>query len=106
MIYYPYNLEYKNSAIQVHFFFIKFTMSLPVKICTADTWQLTIQQKTKQYFLFLYFSKQNSLSKIKRLSQSPLESLILTAQSLNQQNGWEKHVMNLDWGLDLLGFMV
>ena len=46
------NLEYKkNFNIQLYFWlYIIPQIFLPVKICTADTWQLTILQKSKMTF--------------------------------------------------------
>ena len=54
-----YNSEYKkNFSIQLQFFYIQFIKSL-VQVCTADTWQLTILQKPKQYFLLICCIFQN-----------------------------------------------
>ncbi len=46
------NLKYKIFTIQ-HFQNTVYQISLPAQACTADTLQMTILQKLKQYFLFI-----------------------------------------------------
>ena len=55
-----YNPEYKKKfCVQLHVFLnIIHKISVPVQVCTADTWQLIIlKKKLKRYFLLLIFYK-------------------------------------------------
>ena len=54
MIYYEYNLDYKKSfSIQELFLNTVHQIFVPVQVCTADTWQLTILQEIKRFILFI-----------------------------------------------------